>query len=459
MSGPELANTKVPSDMDPTTNDERGFSEIAEAVLSDAAARGADQVELSLYKSTGASVSVRMGELETVEYDQESSLVLTVYFDHHTGSASTGDLGKGSVEDAVRAACSIARYTGRDDCMGLADSELMAEDFPDLELQHEWNIDIPEMGEIAMRCEEAARSHDERISNSEGASVSSHSGSDFYANSHGFSGGSAGTRHSVSVCVLGSEGDEMQRGYWYTSDRNPGKLQDESEIGRIAAERTVRRLGARQVPTAKVPVLYESTVASSLVSHFISAIGGGLLYKKASFMVDQLGEAVFASQVDIMERPLLPGGIGSAAFDSEGVATASTRKLVEGGVLQGYVLGSYTARKMNMQTTANSGGVRNVLVQSGEYGFDDLVSQMDTGLLVTELIGSGINMVTGDYSRGAAGYWVENGQIQFPVEGVTVAGNLRDMFLDIAEIGTDIDARGNIHCGSVLLNQLTVAGS
>jgi PmbA protein len=315
------------------------------------------------------------------------------------------------------------------------------------------------MTELAGRCEEAAREHDKRITNSEGASVSTHSDAEFYANSHGFAGSTSSTRHSLSVSVIASDEDEMQRGYWYTSDRNPARLQDESDVGRVAAERTIRRLGARQVPTSRVPVLYDSTVASSLVSHFIAAISGGVLYKKASFLVDQLGNNVFTDNVNIVERPHLKGGIGSSSFDNEGVATASTRTLVDEGILQGYVLGSYTARKLGMQSTANSGGVRNIKIQSGQYGFADLVSQMGTGFLVTELIGSGINMVTGDYSRGAAGFWIENGEIQFPVEGVTVAGNLRDMFLDIAEIGTDIDSRGNIHCGSILLNELTVAGS
>jgi PmbA protein len=444
---------------DAAAGSEPELSSVAGAALKHARQLGADQAEVSTFRSSGASVSVRMGETETIEYDRDSNMVVSVYFNHHLGSASTGDLSEGSIKDAVRAACGIARYTGEDECLGLADADLMASDFPELDLNHEWHIDIPGMTELAGRCEEAAREHDRRITNSEGASVSTHSDSEIYANSHGFTGSSSSTRHSLSVSVIASDEDEMQRGYWYTSDRNPAKLQDGSDVGRVAAERTIRRLGARQVPTARVPVLYDSTVASSLVSHFFSAISGGVLYKKATFLLDKLGKDVFTGNVNIVERPHLKGGIGSASFDNEGVATAPTRTLVDEGVLQSYVLGSYTARKLGMQSTANSGGVRNVKVRSGQYGFADLVSQMGTGFLVTELIGSGINMVTGDYSRGAAGFWIENGEIQFPVEGVTVAGNLRDMFLDIAEIGTDVDLHGNIHCGSILLNELTVAGS
>ena len=399
------------------------------------------------------------GETETVEYTRDSSLVVSVYFNHHLGSASTGDLSESSLDDAVRAACAIARNTGEDKCLGLANAELMASEFPDLNLDHEWDVEIPEMTRLAIASEAAALEFDDRIVNSEGAGVSTHRDVDIYANSHGFVGASSGTRHSLSVSVIASQSDEMQRGYWYTSNRDPEKLQDESEVGRVAGQRTIARLGARQVATVQVPVLYDATVSSSLVSHFISAISGGMLYKKASFMVDQLGKSVFADHVSIVERPHLECGVGSAAFDNEGVVTRPTRVIVDGGVLQGYVLGSYTARKLGMQTTANSGGVRNVLVEPGSYDFDELVSQMGTGFLVTELIGSGINMVTGDYSRGAAGFWVENGEVKFPVEGVTVAGNLRDMFQDIAEIGVDIDTRGNIHCGSILLNKLTVAGA
>ena len=444
---------------DGRTSPEVDLAGLAEDALYRAGQLGADQAEVSLHSSNGVSVSVRLGEIETVEYDRDSSLVVSVYFKHHVGSAGTGDLGVSSVEDAVRAACSIARYTGEDECLALADRELMAKDFPELDLEHEWPLEIADMAQLALGCETAAREHDERVTNSEGCSVATHRDVEFYANSHGFAGGTSGTRHSLSVSVIASEKDEMQRGYWFTSDRDPGRLQDAAEVGRIAAVRTISRLGARQVPTARVPVLYDSTVASSLLSHFVSSISGGALYKKASFMVDQLGNDVFADCVSIMERPHLKGGIASASFDNEGVATTPTRSLVDAGKLQGYVLGSYTARKLGMRTTANSGGVRNLLVPSGQHGFEELISQMGTGFLVTELIGSGINMVTGDYSRGAAGFWVENGEIQFPVEGVTVAGNLRDMFLDIAEIGTDVDLRGNIHCGSILLNSLTVAGS
>ena len=449
----EPARTRVVAEMEPD------LSRLAANALDLARQFGADEAEVSLSRSRGASVSARMGETETIEYNRDSNLVVSVYFRHHLGSASSGDLSEGSMEDTVRAACSIARYTGADECLGLADKELMASDFPDLHLDHEWDIEIPDMVELAIGSEASAMALDDRIVNSEGASVSTHRDVDLYANSHGFVGGSNGTRHSLSVSVIAAEGSEMQRGYWYTSDRDPGKLQDADEVGLIAAKRTIARLGARQVATAQVPVLYDSTVSSSLVSHFLSAISGGVLYKKASFLVDQLGESVFAEHVNITERPHLECGAGSAAYDSEGVTTPASRSFIESGSLKGYVLGSYTARKLGMQTTANSGGVRNVLVEPGNYGFEDLVSQMGTGFLVTELIGSGINMVTGDYSRGAVGFWVENGEIRFPVEGVTIAGNLRDMYKDIAEIGMDVDTRGNIHCGSILLNKLTVAGT
>lgn len=432
---------------------------IAQQALEHAKKLGVDQAEVSIHQGTGLSINVRLGELETIEKHNDAQLSVSVYKDHKTGVASSADLTQQGLQDTVEAAASIAGFTEADECLGLADKELMATEFPDLELYHPWQKSEKELVELALECEQSALTSDDRVTNSEGASVSSYSGSSVYANTHGFSHETKGSRHSLSCSVIGQEKDSMQRDYWYDSNRNPNGLQNAQEIGVMAAQRTVRRLQARKVPSCEVPVIYEAGAAKSLLGHLLGAIRGGAIYKKASFMLDKLDQQVLPDFVTINENPHLLGGAGSASFDQEGVATQSKRTIVEQGQLLSYVLGSYTSRKLNLSTTANAGGVRNVTVTNTGQKLHELISDMGRGLLVTELIGSGINSVTGDYSRGAAGFWVEHGEIQYPVEEITIAGNLLSMYQQIVAIGNDVDRRGNTQCGSILLEKMTIAGS
>lgn len=438
--------------------DTRELAELTQQVLEQAHRSGASSAEVAVSRSQGFSATVRMGEVETVEHNRDKNLVVSVYFGNQTGSASSSDFSPAAVADTVRAACSIAKYTASDPCAGLADPAQLARQPMELDIYHPWNIDVAEAIELARECEGAALATDRRLVNSEGASVASHSGSEVYANSHGFTGASAGTRHSISCAVVGEQDSAMQRDYWYTAARDPAELEDAVLVGKAAAKRTVRRLGARKMATRQCPVLYEAPVASSLLSHFTAAVRGSSLYRKASFLLDQLQQPVFRDGIRIYEQPHLPRAIGSAWFDNEGVATRD-RDLVTDGVLQGYVLDTYSGCKLGMATTGNAGGVRNLTIEPGPLGLAELLGELGTGLLVTELIGAGINMVTGDYSRGAVGFWVENGEIQYPVEEITVAGNLAGMFRDIVAVGNDLDTRRNIRTGSILVNNLTVAGS
>ena len=431
----------------------------ANVALDHARALGMDQADVSIQQGTGITVTARQQELETVEKHNDSQLIVSVFKDQKTGSASSADLSEKGIQETVAAACSIANYTGADECFGLADKALMAAQEQDLDLYHAWESDVDKLADLALECERAALDHDARINNSEGASVSSYAGVSVYANSHGFSSHRRGSQHSLSCSVIGGEADSMQRDYWYDGARNPALMASASDIGRRAAERTVARLGSRKIASTQAPVLFDPSMAKSLVSHLIAAIKGGAIYKKASFMLDKVGEQVLPEFVTLTENPHLRGESGSAWHDGEGVQTPARRAIVEDGVLQSYVLGSYTARKLGLETTANSGGVRNLRVSDGGKTQAELLSDMGTGLMVTELIGSGINMVTGDYSRGAAGYWIENGEIAYPVEEITIAGNLADMYKSIVAIGNDIDARGNTAMGSVLLENLTIAGS
>ena len=433
------------------------LEELAQQVLATAQRLGADAGETAISRGQGFSCTVRLGTVETVEHNRDKSLVVTVYFGHRTGSASTSDFTVPAVEDTVRAACSIAKYTAEDEYSGLADRERLATQVLDLDLYHPWQIDVPEAIEIAKECEDTARQFDSRIKNSEGATVSTQRGTELYANTHGFNGCTSGTRHSISCSVVGASDDSMQRDYWYSTSRDHQDLESARAVGEIAARRTVNRLGASKIKTIQCPVLYEAPVASSLLAHFISAIRGSALYRKASFLLDQLGNSVFSEGIYIGEQPHLLKAAGSASYDAEGVAT-KTRDIVQAGVLTSYVLESYSARKLGMETTGNAGGVRNLFIKTGDSDLEGLMKKMDTGLLVTELIGSGVNTVTGDYSRGAVGYWVERGEIQHPVEEVTVAGNLKDMFKRMVEVGSDVDIRGNFRCGSILLERVTVAG-
>lgn len=432
--------------------------ELARNALDLARGKGASQAEISVDESSGFSATVRLGQVETVEHNRDKSLALTVYFGKRSGTASTSDFSRAAVENTVQAACSIARYTAEDPCSGLAEPELLATEFPDLDLYAPWELEVGQAIELATACEQAARDQDDRIVNSEGASVSTHSGREVYANSLGFVGDTRGSRHTVSCVVLGKQDGSMQRDYWYTTARHPEDLESVEDIGRLAAQRTVRRLGGRRIATRQGPVVFEAPVASSLLGHLVGALRGASLYRRASFLLDKLDEQIFSPGLRIHEQPRLARGAGSAAFDSEGVATRD-RDLVSDGILRGYVLDSYAARKLSMSSTGNAGGVHNLTLDPGRLDFDALLHEMDTGLLVTELIGHGVNTVTGDYSRGAAGFWVEGGQIQYPVEEITIAGNLKDMYKKVVRVGSDLDARGNLRTGSVLIDGITIAGS
>lgn len=434
------------------------LADVAEAALAAARERGVTAAEAGVQLSQGLSVTVRMGEVETLEQTRDKGLSVTVYFGHRTGSASTTDLSPAAIRDTVRAACTIARYTAEDDCAGLADPGRLARTIPDLDLLHPWNPGVERAIAVARECEGTALTLDPRIRNSEGGTLSTHEGVEVYANTHGFLGTLAGTRHNLSAAVIAQDESGMQRDYWFTVSRRPEELETPAAVGERAARRALQRLGARKLATRRAPVVYEAPVAASLLSHFTAAVRGESLYRGASFLIDHLGRTIFPSFVRIHEQPHLKGALGSSPFDNEGVATAA-RDLVRAGVLQGYVLDSYSARKLGMQTTGNAGGVHNLTIEPGGQDLAGLLKQMGTGLIVTELIGFGVNIVTGDYSRGASGYWVENGAIAYPVEEITIAGNLRDMYRGVVAVGNDVDARGNIRTGSILIDSVTIAGA
>jgi len=430
---------------------------LVQHLLDEATRQGATAAEAGLSQENGLSVSVRLGDVETIEHHCDQGLGITVFFGQRKGSSSTTDLSPEAIKETVSAACSIARYTSEDEFAGLPDKALLQTQFPDLDLYHPWEVSAELAIALAIECEDAARSYHAEISNSEGASVNTHQGIRVLGNTIGFLQGYASTRHSLSCSVLAQRGDSMQRDYWYTVARNAGLLEAASSVGLKAGERTVRRLDARSLSTRQCPVLYSAEIAGSLLGSFIGAISGGNLYRKSSFLLDALGTHIFPDFVHIHEQPYLVGALGSAAYDSEGVATQA-RDLVSGGVLQGYVLGTYSAKKLGLQSTGNSGGVHNLTITPGEHNFNAMLKQLNTGLLVTELMGQGVNMVTGDYSRGAAGFWVENGEIQYPVEEITIAGNLKDMFKHIIAIGNDVDYRGNVRTGSILVGKMSIAG-
>ena len=423
-----------------------------------AASLGASQAEAGASTERGLSVTVRLGEVETLEYQQDRGLGITVYFGKRKGSASTADLSERTVKETVEKACSIARFTAEDDCAGLADAEMMATDIQDLDLCHPWDIDAEGAIELARACESAGRGVDKRINNSEGATISSHRARRVYGNSHGFLHGFESTSHSASCAMLASQDNNMERDYWYTSARDAADLEDVEAVGRRAGERTVRRLGARKLSTTRVPVIYPPELARGLIGHFTAAVRGGAQYRGSSFLLKADGEQLFPEWMDLKEWPHLQKGMASAPFDNEGVATRN-RTLVENGVLRGYLLGSYSARKLGLQTTGSAGGLHNLVVTPDQtISPEDMLKQMGTGLLIGELMGQGVNGVTGDYSRGAAGFWVEDGEILYPVHEITVAGNLRDMYRGIQAIGNDMDARGAIHSGSFLMDPMMVAG-
>ncbi|ORU91859.1 MAG: metalloprotease PmbA [Cycloclasticus sp. symbiont of Poecilosclerida sp. N] len=433
---------------------------IAADIVLEAKKQGADQVETSVSVGQGLSVNVRLGEVETVEHHRDQGVGVTVYKGKKKGFASSTKLDSSAIKEMVSAAYVIAQYAEEDPFAGLPEKDSLATIFPDLSLHHPWSVSAEQAIKMAVICENAARCYDKKITNSEGASVQTFEGTHVFANSLGFNHGYSSSRHSLSCSVIGSsdDSDSMQRDYWYTTARKASDMEAAEKVGEVAADRTIKRLGAKSISTRKCPVMFAAEVSSGLIGHFICAIRGGNLYRKSSFLVDSLGQQIFPSFLNIYEQPLLPQAMGSAAYDSEGVATKQ-RHIVESGVVQGYVLDSYSARKLGMKSTANASGVHNLTVAPGGLDFNQMLKQMDTGFLVTELIGQGVNTLTGDYSRGAAGYWVEGGVIQFAVEEVTIAGNLKDIYQFIVAVGNDVDLRGNTRTGSILIEEMTLAGS
>ncbi|QSX77229.1 metalloprotease PmbA [Lysobacter solisilvae] len=433
------------------------LADISQRLLERCRARGASQAEVSCSEENGLSVNVRMGEVETVESTRDRGIAVTVYFGQRKGSASTADLQDESLDATVEQACAIARHTEDDAAAGLAERELMATDLREFDGWHPWRIDADRAIDLAMACEAAGRDFDPRVENSDGASLGSGNSLSVYANSHGFIGRERSSNHSIGCALIAGRGEGMQRDGWYSYALAEEDLETPAAIGRKAAERTVSRLSPRQIATGDYPILFAAEVARSLIGHLIGAVSGGALYRKASFLVDSAGTKLFPDWMTIEERPFLPRGLRSSAFDAEGVATREL-PLVQGGVLQRYVLGSYSARKLGLASTANAGGVHNLHVGANAGDLASLLRGMGRGLLVTELMGQGVNTVTGDYSRGAAGFWVENGELAYPVDGITIAGQLRDMFSAIEAVGTDIDPRSHLRTGSILVGRMMVAG-
>lgn len=430
---------------------------LAAQVLDLAAARGASQAEVSISEDSGLAVNVRMGEVETVERTRDRGVSLTVYFGQRKASASTADLQPASLLATVEQACAIAKFTEADSAAGLADAGLMAGEIGDFDQWHPWDIDAERAIALAIAAEARGRDTDPRISNSDGSAVNTSTSIATYANSHGFIGFERSTSHSISCSLIAGRDDGMQRDYWYTAGLSADDLETPAQVGRRAAERTVARLDPRPIRTGDFPVLFSPEMSRSLVGHLLGAVSGGALYRRASFLLDSVGTRLFPDWLSIVEDPFVPRGFRSASFDSEGVATRQ-QDLVRDGVLARYVLGSYSARKLGLATTANAGGVHNLKVASNAVDRDSIMRQMGTGLLVTELMGQGVNTITGDYSRGAAGFWIEGGEIQHAVDEITIAGKLRDMYQAIEAVGADIDRRSHISIGSVLVGKMMVAG-
>ena len=435
------------------------LSRLAEAMLAAARAGGATAAETEVSQAVGQSVTVRNGEVETIAYNRDKGIGVTVYIGQRRGHANTADFAPDAVEATVAKALAIARYTAEDPASGLADPERLARDVPDFDLYHPWDLSVDDAIAMGRETEAAALAVDRRLVNTEGATVARGESEFVYGNSNGFCAGYRSSRHHIDCSVIGDDGDgAMQRDYWYTVARAASDLEPADVVGRIAGARTARRLGARQVPTQECPVLFEAAEAADLVGMFVGAVSGGALYRKSSFLPDSLGTQVFAPCVSIREEPHLPRARGTAPFDNEGVAT-SPRDVVRDGVVRGYFLGSYSARKLGLATTANAGGSHNLVVAHGEDDLEALLRRMGRGLFVTEQLGQGVNPVTGDFSRGAAGFWIEGGEIAFPVEEITIAGNLKAMFRDIVAVGADVDRRSSRHTGSILVGRMTVAGA
>ncbi len=432
------------------------FKNQVQYALDEAKKQGASAAEVALSTSNGLSVSARLGDVETIEHDCSQGLGLTVYFGQRKGSASSTDLSLKSIQATVKAACSIAKFSNEDKFSGLPDPELLATEFPDLELNHPWAIETEHAIKLAIECEQAACNFHPEISNSDGATINSHQGIKIFGNSIGFLHGQQATRHAISCSVIAQRSDDMQTNYWYSVVRNADDLENGIEIGKKAAKRALERLGSHQLTTRNAPVLYSPEMASSLLASLMGAISGGSLYRKSTFLLDSLKTQIFPNFVHIHEQPYLKNSLGSAAYDGEGVATRN-HDIVADGILKSYLLSTYSAKKLGMQTTGNAGGVHNLTIDSGSDDFNALLKKLNTGLLVTELMGQGVNCMTGDYSRGAAGFWVENGEVLYPVDEITIAANLKDMFKNLVAIGNDIDTRGNIRTGSILIEQMSIA--
>ncbi|MFT5549170.1 MAG: PmbA protein [Candidatus Azotimanducaceae bacterium] len=438
--------------------DAESFKNIVEDTLKMALAKGATQAEAGLSVSQGLSISARMREVETIEHQQDNGLGISVYFGQHKGTASTSNLNPEAIRKTVEAACNIAKYTSEDPCAGLADKDLIATEFKELDLYHPWDITPEAAIELALECESSALDFDPRVVNSDGASVDMSAGVSVYGNTHGFLQAQHKTRHSLSCSVIGEADGSMQRDYWYDISRNASHLTTAKAIGEKAADRTVKRLGARKLKTRSAPVLFVPEVARSIIGHFTSAISGSAQYRKASFLLDAVGSQIFPEFIQLIESPFEKQSLGSANFDSEGVAIKAA-SLVTDGVIQNYLLDSYAARKLSLKSTGHGSGIHNLTLNNTGKSFNECLKTMHTGFLVTELMGQGANTVTGDYSRGAAGFWVENGEILYPVEEVTIAANLKDMFMGISEVGNDIDKLSNIRTGSILIENMKIAGS
>lgn len=430
---------------------------IAQDMLQQAKKLGASEAEVGLAASKGFSVTARDHDVETIEYHLDKTIDITVYFDKHSGSASISDFQPEAVQKAVAAACHIAKFTGEDTASGLANKEDLAFDYPHLQLYYPWQLSVEQAIAIACECEKVARDHNKHIMGAEPASVGTMESLQLYANSHGFMGYYPHTHHEISCVLVAKKNDEMQRDHGYSISIDPQKLASAKTIATIAAERTMSRLGARRLRTMKAPVLFIAEEARGLIKYFLAGILGGNIYRQSSFLLNAVGKKIFPEFVHIEEQPFLPFGLGSAPFDSEGVATRNN-VFIENGVLQQYCLSSYSARKLNLKTTGNADGVHNLIIKPGQNDLKSLLKKMNRGLLVTEMMGNGVNIVTGDYSKGAAGFWVENGEIQYPVHEITIAGNLHDMFLNMVEIGNDVDVRGNLRTGSILISEMMIAG-
>ena len=438
------------------------FEELVDTAMAHARKLGASDVGAEASEGSGLSVSVRKGAMETVERNRDKSLGVTVYLGQRRGNASTSDFSRAAIEQTVQAAYDIARFTAEDPVAGLPDEADVATEQRDLDLFHPWPVTSEQAAEMALQCEGAALGVDKRITNSEGAGVSAQQSHFFSAHTHGFRGGYASSRHSISVAPIAGKGNGMQRDYWYSSERNACDLAAPEAVGRYAAERALSRLKSRKIATRECPVLFESPLAAGLLGGFVQAVSGGALYRKTSFLVDSLGKPVFPKHIDVHEDPFVVGGKGSSPFDEEGVRVKA-RQVVDGGRVEGYFLSTYSARKLGMKTTGNAGGSHNLTLTSRRTragdDLDEMLRKLGTGLFVIELMGQGVNYVTGDYSRGASGFWVENGRIAYPVQEITIAGNLKQMLAGIQAVGADAYTYGGKTVGSVLIDRMMVAGN